>query len=75
MACSDNVVRAGLTNKYIDKHTLVEMLDYTGRPISRTKFVGTEDKQDISVTIFRPPVPDFGVTKFNVITFYIFWKM
>ena len=66
MACSDNVVRAGLTPKYIDKHTLVEMLDYTGRPVNRTKFLGIEDNQEISTTIFRPPVPDFGVTKFQV---------
>lgn len=66
MACSDNVVRAGLTHKYIDKHTLVEMLDYQGRPITRTKFRGIEDKQEISVTIFRPPVPDFGVTRYEV---------
>nr|KAG5697577.1 hypothetical protein BaRGS_019798 [Batillaria attramentaria] len=66
MACSDNVVRAGLTQKYIDKHTLVEMLDYSGRPVNRTKFRGIEDKQEISVTFFRPPVPDFGVTKFEV---------
>lgn len=41
MACSDNVVRAGLTKKYQDTMTLVEMLDYhqnavkkiTGEPL------------------------------------------
>ena len=44
MACSDNVVRAGLTPKYIDKHTLVEMLDYTSRSVSKTKFEGTTQK-------------------------------
>ena len=43
MACSDNVVRAGLTPKYIDKHTLVEMLDYTGRSVAHRKFPGIED--------------------------------
>ena len=59
-------MRAGLTPKYIDKHTLVEMLDYTGRSINRTKFLGIEDVQEISTTIFRPPVPDFGVTRFQV---------
>ncbi|KAK7089973.1 hypothetical protein V1264_009842 [Littorina saxatilis] len=66
MACSDNVVRAGLTHKYIDKHTLVEMLDYTGRPVNRTKFQGIQDKQDVPFTIFRPPVPDFGVSRYEV---------
>lgn len=33
MACSDNVVRAGLTPKFIDKETLHSMLTYhTGKP-------------------------------------------
>lgn len=66
MACSDNVVRAGLTPKYIDVHTLCEMLDYTGRPVSRTKFLGIESHSNIHITIFNPPVHDFGVSKFEV---------
>ncbi|CAG5119163.1 unnamed protein product [Candidula unifasciata] len=67
MACSDNVVRAGLTVKYIDVHTLCEMLDYTGRPVSRTKFCGIESlSSNTHVTIFNPPVPEFGVTKFEI---------
>ncbi|KAL8580920.1 hypothetical protein ACOMHN_039620 [Nucella lapillus] len=69
MACSDNVVRAGLTPKLIDTHTLIEMLDYTGRPVSATKFLGIENRDsDVQTTIFRPPVPDFGVSKFEVPT-------
>ncbi|KAL8580922.1 hypothetical protein ACOMHN_039622 [Nucella lapillus] len=69
MACSDNVVRAGLTPKLIDTHTLIEMLDYTGQPVSATKFLGIENRDsDIQTTIFRPPVPDFGVSKFEVPT-------
>jgi mannose-6-phosphate isomerase len=32
MACSDNVVRAGLTPKHRDVETLLEMLDYTPGP-------------------------------------------
>ncbi|KAK3786366.1 hypothetical protein RRG08_022987 [Elysia crispata] len=66
MACSDNVVRAGLTPKYIDVQTLLEMLDYTCRPISRTKFLGIESHGNVDITIFNPPVPDFGVSKFEV---------
>lgn len=66
MACSDNVVRAGLTPKYIDVQTLLEMLDYTCRPVSRTKFLGIESHGNIDITIFNPPVPDFGVSKFEV---------
>ncbi|RUS80567.1 hypothetical protein EGW08_011661 [Elysia chlorotica] len=66
MACSDNVVRAGLTPKYLDVQTLLDMLDYTCRPISRTKFLGIESHGNIDITIFNPPVPDFGVSKFEV---------
>jgi mannose-6-phosphate isomerase len=33
MACSDNVVRAGLTPKFKDKVTLVDMLTYTSGPV------------------------------------------
>ncbi|GFN73913.1 mannose-6-phosphate isomerase [Plakobranchus ocellatus] len=66
MACSDNVVRAGLTPKYIDVQTLLDMLDYTERPISRTKFLGIESHGNVDITIFNPPVPDFGVSKFEV---------
>ncbi|XP_076454112.1 mannose-6-phosphate isomerase-like [Babylonia areolata] len=66
-ACSDNVVRAGLTHKFIDKHTLVEMLDYKPRHVNNTKFMGIEDEQEkASITIFRPDVPDFGVTRYKV---------
>merc|ERR1712137_782053 len=34
MACSDNVVRAGLTPKLKDSETLCSMLDYTQNPVS-----------------------------------------
>jgi mannose-6-phosphate isomerase len=37
MACSDNVVRAGLTPKYRDVQTLLEMLDYAPRPVTIIK--------------------------------------
>ncbi|ESP04950.1 hypothetical protein LOTGIDRAFT_109203, partial [Lottia gigantea] len=66
MACSDNVVRAGLTPKFIDVHTLCEMLDYTCKPISKTRFQGIEQNNDIKVTQFNPPVPDFSVTRFEI---------
>ncbi|XP_041352490.1 mannose-6-phosphate isomerase-like [Gigantopelta aegis] len=66
MACSDNVVRAGLTFKYVDVHTLVEMLDYTGRSIAKTKFKGLEDGTDIRTTVFKPPVYEFAVARYEV---------
>uniref|UniRef100_K3X7I7 mannose-6-phosphate isomerase n=1 Tax=Globisporangium ultimum (strain ATCC 200006 / CBS 805.95 / DAOM BR144) TaxID=431595 RepID=K3X7I7_GLOUD len=57
MACSDNVVRAGLTPKYIDKVTLHEMLTYrTGPP---TVFKG--DKVNEMSRLYSPPVPEFQV--------------
>ena len=46
--------------------TLCEMLDYTSRPVSRSKFLGIESHGDVNITMFTPPVPDFGVSKFEV---------
>ncbi|KAK6196406.1 hypothetical protein SNE40_001638 [Patella caerulea] len=66
MACSDNVVRAGLTPKLRDVHTLCEMLDYTGRPTAKTLFNGVESVEDIKVTVFKPPVPDFSVIRYEI---------
>ncbi|XP_067670649.1 mannose-6-phosphate isomerase-like [Haliotis asinina] len=67
MACSDNVVRAGLTVKFVDVHTLCEMLNYTGQAAAKTKFKGIEDRGgDVAVTVFRPFVRDFAVTRFEI---------
>ena len=38
MACSDNVVRAGLTPKFKDKKTLCDMLTYKARPAEENLF-------------------------------------
>ncbi|KAG6614012.1 Mannose-6-phosphate isomerase, class I [Phytophthora cinnamomi] len=58
MACSDNVVRAGLTPKFIDKETLHSMLTYhTGKPS-----VYTGDVQSDGVArLYSSPVPEFEV--------------
>ena len=55
MACSDNVVRAGLTPKLVDVPVLVEMLtyDYSYPTIMRPS-------QGES-TLYKPPVKDFEV--------------
>ena len=67
MACSDNVVRAGLTPKYRDVHTLCEMLDYTGKPANKTKFPGKSVTENgVTITTFSPPIRDFAVKKFEV---------
>ncbi|KAI6650958.1 Mannose-6-phosphate isomerase [Oopsacas minuta] len=61
MACSDNVVRAGLTPKYIDKDTLCEMLSYICRPAVDNKFQPVMLPEMSFITVYDPPVPDFSV--------------
>ncbi|CAF0976983.1 unnamed protein product [Rotaria sp. Silwood1] len=47
MACSDNVVRAGLTPKFKDISTLIDMLDYQPLTIEQTKFFGKKISENI----------------------------
>ena len=57
MASSDNVVRAGLTPKFIDRKTLIEMLTYDdGPPEIMTGEPLADDER-----VYRPPVPEFQV--------------
>lgn len=64
MACSDNVVRAGLTPKLKDVPTLIEILSYNCEPVSAKKF--QPSREDECTEVFRPPVPDFAVAKITV---------
>uniref|UniRef100_A0A1B6EHC0 mannose-6-phosphate isomerase n=2 Tax=Clastoptera arizonana TaxID=38151 RepID=A0A1B6EHC0_9HEMI len=64
MACSDNVVRAGLTPKLKDVPTLCSMLTYACEPAEQKIFSGLSE--DGYTTIFKPPVPDFAVAKIIV---------
>ena len=57
MAASDNVVRAGLSNKYKDKETLVNMLTYR---ITIPKPMKTKQLNQYS-TLYIPPVEDFAM--------------
>ncbi|KAF4321590.1 hypothetical protein BBO99_00004597 [Phytophthora kernoviae] len=58
MACSDNVVRAGLTPKFIDKETLHSMLTYhTGKPLVHKG----EATGDAGARLYTSPVPEFEV--------------
>jgi mannose-6-phosphate isomerase len=59
MACSDNVVRAGLTPKFKDVPNLVSMLTYTmgGPSIS----AGTPTYDDDRIMRYTPPVEEFEV--------------
>ena len=57
MACSDNVVRAGLTPKLKDVHTLVNMLTYK----TTMPKIETGHRIDDCTVRYQPPVDDFMV--------------
>mmetsp|Transcript_23425 Transcript_23425/g.32839 ORF Transcript_23425/g.32839 Transcript_23425/m.32839 type:complete len:557 (-) Transcript_23425:228-1898(-) len=57
MACSDNVVRAGLTPKLKDVDTLVKMLTYKSTLPNITRGVAVDE----NCTLFAPPVKDFAM--------------
>ncbi|PZC86053.1 hypothetical protein B5X24_HaOG213011 [Helicoverpa armigera] len=61
MACSDNVVRAGLTPKHIDVPTLVDMLDYSS--YAQEQLLFNPQLEDCNSCVWRPPVPDFAVVR------------
>lgn len=64
MACSDNVVRAGLTPKYKDVDTLCKMLTYNNLPAEKQLFKAIEE--DKYCKIFKPPVLDFAVAQIEI---------
>lgn len=64
MACSDNVVRAGLTPKFKDIDTLCSMLDYVPGPVERFACNWTDEDDYCQVSI--PPVPDFAMARLRL---------
>ena len=62
MACSDNVVRAGLTPKYKDVKTLVEMLDYK---MSKASLVDAVRQNDF-IHEYKPMVDEFSVQRIEI---------
>ncbi|XP_006822952.1 mannose-6-phosphate isomerase-like [Saccoglossus kowalevskii] len=66
MACSDNVVRAGLTPKYKDVPTLCEMLTYEPSAPKDKLFPCVPDPKDSSVHLYNPTVPDFAVSRIKI---------
>lgn len=67
MACSDNVVRAGLTPKFIDTETLIKMLNYNGKPAQDNIFKPTSTVEyGCDIRKFQPPIKDFAVTEISV---------
>ncbi|XP_020298994.1 mannose-6-phosphate isomerase isoform X1 [Pseudomyrmex gracilis] len=61
MACSDNVIRAGLTSKPKDVKTLIEILSFDCESASNKKIESF--REDEFTEIFRPPVLEFAVAK------------
>jgi mannose-6-phosphate isomerase len=59
MACSDNVVRAGLTPKFKDVQTLVDMLDYEMNTIDINKVQAVKLNEHLSE--YKPNVDEFAV--------------
>lgn len=61
MATSDNVVRAGLTPKYKDIETLLEILDYQSFTPEGLKMKSKAISE--YTTHYHPPITDFGVSR------------
>lgn len=64
MACSDNVVRAGLTTKFRDVQTLIKMLDYEPVMSSQDLILSATTRQETISTISAfAPTEEFKVEK------------
>lgn len=61
MACSDNVIRAGLTPKPKDVETLIQVLSLE----SSVKKIQPL-QEDTCTKVFRPPILEFAVAKITV---------
>lgn len=68
MACSDNVVRAGLTPKFKDVENLLSMLIYDGAAAEDKLFQPTilDADRHPHTWLFKPPIEDFAVLKTEV---------
>lgn len=64
MACSDNVIRAGLTPKPKDVPTLIQILSFECESLSSKKI--QPSREDVFTEVFRPPMPEFAVAKITV---------
>ena len=63
MACSDNVVRAGLTQKYRDKDTLCSMLSYTSKTFENFQVQPRKELGNRYSDIYDPPTPEYIVAR------------
>ncbi|MBP9838210.1 MAG: mannose-6-phosphate isomerase, class I [Proteobacteria bacterium] len=60
MACSDNVVRAGLTPKFQDVDTLLQMLDYK---VDSLTIIKPESHSGLST--YKTPATEFAISKLD----------
>lgn len=66
MACSDNVVRAGLTKKYKDKQTLCDMLTYQSKTLDQFQVHPRLEIGNEFCEIYDPPTPEYTVARIAV---------
>ncbi|XP_011859434.1 PREDICTED: mannose-6-phosphate isomerase isoform X2 [Vollenhovia emeryi] len=62
MACSDNVIRAGLTPKPKDVRTLIEVLPFESHSVEKVQ----PSQEDAFTQVFCPPVSEFAVAKITL---------
>jgi len=61
MATSDNVVRAGLTPKFKDVNTLVNMLTYNCKSADNQIVRGVPYMNSRTTTLYNPPIEEFSI--------------
>uniref|UniRef100_A0A8D8L8Y4 mannose-6-phosphate isomerase n=1 Tax=Culex pipiens TaxID=7175 RepID=A0A8D8L8Y4_CULPI len=66
MACSDNVVRAGLTPKFKDVDTLLRLVSYEGAPAESKIYQPKRMDGQPHTRTFIPSVKDFAVAEVKV---------
>ena len=67
MACSDNVVRAGLTPKFIDVETLFEIANYDDTVMEKGRVVPRAiPGVPGALRLFEVPTPEFAVCQWEI---------
>lgn len=66
MACSDNVIRAGLTPKFRDVESLCRLVKYSFVTPSDVLFMPSRHSSDPHLAIYNPPTPEFSVDRIEV---------
>jgi mannose-6-phosphate isomerase len=61
MAASDNVLRGGLTPKYVDVAELLSVLDFHDAPVEKTA-----PRIEAGVAVYETPTPEFLLSKLTV---------